>query len=251
MNQFKLEMIEGYGPTRVNGSITVIREMLDVAIEKNMTTKADRNTLLEDLKYMPVDYDYKRLLAHLPEHPILVKLRAEVHRRCKNRGELGHWLFDFLLFSGCRIESANEAMWEDVDWRREELYFREAKYGPYTIPLFPDLKECLEGLKTVTGGKPGTKILPTKSLQTVLTSSCVAIGTPHLSHHDLRHIFATQAIEAGKDILLVAGWLGHKDNGRTVLLIYGHLRKGHSHAEAKTMRFVDEKDKQAITDFAI
>jgi hypothetical protein len=34
-------------------------------------------------------------------------------------------------------------------------------------------------------------------------------------------------------------------------LIYGHLRKGHSHAEAKTMRFVDEKDKQAITDFAI
>lgn len=121
MNQFKLEMIEGYGPTRVNGSITVIRERLNVAIEKNMITKADRDTLIEDLKYMPVDYDYQRLLAHLPEHPVLVKLRAEVYRRCESRGELGHWLFDFLLFSGSRIESANEAMRKDVDWRREEL----------------------------------------------------------------------------------------------------------------------------------
>jgi hypothetical protein len=37
---------------------------------------------------------------------------------------------------------------------------------------------------------------------------------------------------------LLAAWLGHGDNGRTAMLIYGHLRKGHSDAEAARMQFL-------------
>jgi len=54
----------------------------------------------------------------------------------------------------------------------------------------------------------------------------------------MRHLFATRAIEAGIDVVTVAGWLGHRDNGRTVLDVYGHLRKTHSHELAEGMRFL-------------
>jgi integrase len=96
----------------------------------------------------------------------------------------------------------------------------------------------MEKLKSITDGKPSDKVLPTKSLQTVLTAACKDLGLAHLSHHDLRHLFATRCIESGKDVIPVASWLGHKDNGRTVMMVYGHLRREHSQREAATMEFL-------------
>jgi site-specific recombinase XerD len=63
-------------------------------------------------------------------------------------------------------------------------------------------------------------------------------GKPKLTHHALRHTFATKCIEAGKDVVTVAGWLGHNDNGRTVIMVYGHFRKHNSHAEAAGIKFL-------------
>jgi integrase len=65
-----------------------------------------------------------------------------------------------------------------------------------------------------------------------------------LSHHDLRHLFATRCIEAGKDIPTVASWLGHKDGGRTAMMVYGHLRQTHSQTEAATMDFLPKTQVQ-------
>ena len=142
----------------------------------------------------------------LPEPPVVVELRSVVHRRCAMRGTLGNWLFDFLLFSGSRIEAATDVRWEDIQWKEGSLYFRNAKYGKYSIPLFPELRKCLEDLRKATpNAKAADRVLPTKSLQTVLTGACKELQSrglkcPHLSHHDLRHLFATRAIEQGVEI---------------------------------------------------
>lgn len=109
----------------------------------------------------------------------------------------------------------------------------------------------LDGLwKSFPDAKPTDRLLPTKSLQAVLTTACKEVQASglkcrHLSHHDLRHIAATRWIEEGIDIMTVASWLGHRDNGRTALLIYGHLRQAHSQQEAaklKTRQPVVEQD---------
>jgi integrase len=39
------------------------------------------------------------------------------------------------------------------------------------------------------------------------------VGTDRITHHDLRHLFATRCIESGVDIPTVFRWLGHKDGG--------------------------------------
>ena len=53
----------------------------------------------------------------------------------------------------------------------------------------------------------------------------------------MRHFFCSNAIEAGCDFKVIAGWFGHKDGGVLVARTYGHLRNEHSAAMAKRMTF--------------
>ena len=54
------------------------------------------------------------------------------------------------------------------------------------------------------------------------------VGILRITHHDLRHFFATICIESGVDIPTVSRWLGHKDGGALAMKTYGHLRREHS-----------------------
>ena len=67
--------------------------------------------------------------------------------------------------------------------------------------------------------------------------ACKEMGIPKLTHHDLRHLFATRCIESGVDIPTVSRWLGHKDGGALAMKTYGHLRNEHSQAMAQKVRF--------------
>jgi integrase len=58
-----------------------------------------------------------------------------------------------------------------------------------------------------------------------------------VTHHDLRHLFATRCIESGVDIPTVSRWLGHKDGGALAMKVYGHLRNQHSSSMAKLVNF--------------
>src|SRR5258707_7753082 len=62
-------------------------------------------------------------------------------------------------------------------------------------------------------------------------------GWAHITHHDLRHLFATRCIESGVDIPTVSRWLGHKDGGALAMKTYGHLRDEHSVSTAKKVTF--------------
>jgi integrase len=241
MDKFRTDYRTKYSATRTNGAMTVIREMLELAKKDGILGAGQLEELLDGWKYVKVNYDYKRLTLELPTPAEVVALRNAVYRRCLSNGSRGGWLFDFLLFSGSRIEAATDVRWRDIDFRKSELFFRNAKYGNYSIPLFPDLRELLERIQKATqDAKPDDRVLTVKSIQTVMTSASREIwhGKKHLSHHDLRHIFATRCLEADKNVVTVASWLGHKDNGRTVILVYGHVRKGYSHTEAAEMRFL-------------
>ena len=58
-----------------------------------------------------------------------------------------------------------------------------------------------------------------------------------ITHHDLRHLFATRCIESGVDIPTVSRWLGHRDGGALAMRIYGHLRDTHSTTMAQKVKF--------------
>ena len=227
-----------YSATRTNGAMTVMRELLRLAVDKKCMSQEVADAALRGLKFKPVKYSKKRLELKLPKEDQLVALRNEVYLRCASQGSCGGWLFDFLLFSGARIDSANHVHWSDIDWAENKLTFRKAKYQQYDIPLFPQLRELLERIKRERPGKPDSLVLPVKSLHTALTNACKKMGLQHLSHHDLRHIFATKSIKSGVDIPTVAGWLGHSDGGRTCMMVYGHACTDHSKQMASKMQFI-------------
>ena len=70
-----------------------------------------------------------------------------------------------------------------------------------------------------------------------MTNAAEKIGMPRITHHDLRHLFATICIESGVDIPTVSRWLGHKDGGALCMKTYGHLRQEHSLAQARRVSF--------------
>jgi integrase len=49
-----------------------------------------------------------------------------------------------------------------------------------------------------------------------MTHAAEKIGMKRVTHHDLRHLFATIWAESGVDIPTVSRWLGHKDGGALV-----------------------------------
>ena len=70
-----------------------------------------------------------------------------------------------------------------------------------------------------------------------LNSGCKRVGFSALTHHSLRHFFASVCIESGVDIQTVSRWLGHSDGGALAMRVYGHLRREHSAAMAQRVTF--------------
>ena len=77
-----------------------------------------------------------------------------------------------------------------------------------------------------------------------MDSAAKKVGMKRITHHDLRHLFATRCIESGVDIPTVSRWLGHKDGGALAMKVYGHLRDQHSVNMAQRVSFgtVPEKN---------
>ena len=93
--------------------------------------------------------------------------------------------------------------------------------------------------ENVTGRpvNPKDKVFEAKEATMSLAKACQAVGIKKLTHHDLRHLFATACIESGVDIPTVSGWLGHVDGGTLAMSTYGHIRPSHSSEAAQKVRF--------------
>jgi integrase len=89
------------------------------------------------------------------------------------------------------------------------------------------------------------KVFRVGECQKALDRACKKVGTDRITHHDLRHLFATRCIESGVDIPTVSRWLGHKDGGALAMKTYGHLRREHSIAQAQRVTFAVSPIKQA------
>jgi integrase len=149
----------------------------------------------------------------------------------------------FLAFSGCRLSEARAAAWGDVDLAKGFLTVHNAKvrrarnWKPTRlVPIIPDLRHLLERLKQ---DKPQSTdpICKVGECEKSLRAACKKVNIPALTHHDLRHLFATRCIEAGVDIPTVSRWLGHSDGGALAMRVYGHLREKHSAEQAAKVTF--------------
>jgi integrase len=106
------------------------------------------------------------------------------------------------------------------------------------VPLIPDARTLFQRMRGERANEPlDAKVFAVRECQKSLDRACKKVGAERITHHDLRHLFATRCIESGVDIPTVSRWLGHKDGGALAMKTYGHLRREHSIAQAQKVSF--------------
>src|ERR1700676_2765439 len=124
-------------------------------------------------------------------------------------------LVRFLAYSGLRIGEAKYVTWADVNFVRRQLHVRgdpetATKNGETRfVPMIPELDQMLTELRAGrVAESPTATIMRVFECQNSMTHAAAKIGMKRITHHDLRHLFATICIERGVDIPTVSRWLG-------------------------------------------
>jgi integrase len=148
-------------------------------------------------------------------------------------------MVEFLAYTGSRVDEARHVLWSDVSFPRGTVHLRKTKNGKErTVPMIAEARALLEKMRAGRCDEDDTKtVLRVREARGAMTRAAKAVGMTRITHHDLRHLFATVAIESGVDIPTVSRWLGHLDGGSLALRTYGHLRDDHSKAAAAKVSF--------------
>lgn len=206
--------------TTHNRVLAYMRNVLAVAIEAGLLGSNPAANLVKQqpgkkLLMLPTRDQLHQILAHIRALPI--------------GGPDSANLIAGLAYSGMRIEEAGALKWTSVDLVRGLLHVPGTKThsAPRTNPLTAAMRQLLDSIPRHHTGE----VFRRKECLRSLANACKAVDVPKLTHHDLRHYFATTCIESGVDIPTVSRWLGHADGGALAMQTYGHLRPQHS-AEA-------------------
>ena len=170
------------------------------------------------------------------------RLLVQTIRAADPRAQAGGDLVELLAYSGMRLGEAVALRWRDVDFKRGVFTVTGGERGTKnseqrTVPLFPSLRPLLERIRGERAPAVHECVIPISTAKKCIETACRKAGLPDFHHHSLRHCFCSNAIEAGADFKVIAGWLGHKDGGVLVAKTYGHLRDVHSMNMAKLMTF--------------
>jgi integrase len=222
-----------YSPTRFNGALGVVRRIFDIAVEHgyrvdNPAKFVDRRAVKPKELHLPSQAQFQEMARHIETSG------AGQAKDCAN-------LFQFLAFSGLRIDEARHVLWSDVDFKKGMLHvcFTITKNGKDRwVPLNSSLRQLLEKMRAERPNEPLEKnAMQVFECQKSIDRAAKLSGVKRITHHDLRHLFATRCIEAGVDIPTVSRWLGHQDGGALCMKTYGHLRDEHSQREALKVTF--------------
>jgi integrase len=225
-----------YAATVVNNSIGTLRAVFDEAI----STGARFNNPAEALSRIKVRQKQLELPSRDEFLRFVEAIRTAGARQSKDCANLVR----FLAYSGVRIGEAKYVTWADVNFVRRQLHVRgdpetATKNGETRfVPMIPELDQMLTELRAGrVAESPTATIMRVFECQNSMTHAAAKIGMKRITHHDLRHLFATICIESGVDIPTVSRWLGHKDGGALCMKTYGHLRDEHSLTQAQRVSF--------------
>ena len=174
-------------------------------------------------------------------------------REAKDSGVFALYYID--LTTGLRRGELLGLKWSDIDLEKGDLRVRrqigringkiiemplKTKNAYRTLPLSADAIDVLMQQRRKTGNSEWVFPSPTggpmspDSVLHMLHRVLKRAGLPKVRFHDLRHTFATLALQNGVDIKTVSGMLGHFSAGFT-LDTYAHVTTTAKREAARTM----------------
>ena len=228
-------------PRVVRGVHTLLHNCLEQAV-------AERLILSNPAQGCKLPQLEKREMKILPQEKIGMYL-AEAERR----GLLAAFYLE--LTTGLRRGELLGLKWLDIDLEKGDLRVQrqigridgkiiemplKTKNAYRTLPLSADAIDVLMQQRRKTGNSEWVFPSPTggpmspDSVLHMLHRVLKRAGLPKVRFHDLRHTFATLALQNGVDIKTVSGMLGHFSAGFT-LDTYAHVTTSAKREAAKTM----------------
>jgi integrase len=228
-----------YSPSRYNNTLDTLRALFQIAIDAgaridNPAAQVGRVAVKGKRLNLPT-------LAKFAE--FVTEIRNGHGRMSKDCGDLT----EGLAYTGMRIGEAREVTRWSVSLKHGTLRVEgdpedgtkngEVRY----VPLIPQAHELFTRMLAERPDEDRmTKLFRVGECQKSMDRAAEKVGMARITHHDLRHLFATICIESGVDIPTVSRWLGHKDGGALAMKTYGHLRDEHSIAQAKKVSFTSQ-----------
>jgi integrase len=231
VTQWAERFAANYSATRYNNTLDTLRAIFRIAVDAgaridNPAERVGRLAVKQKQLTLPEREQFRVFVQSIRQ------AGAWCSRDCAD-------LVEFLAFTGARKNEAANVCWADVDFNRQRIHLRVTKGGkPRFVPIISDALTLLQRMRTEREKEsPDTKLLRVHEAQKAMDSAAGKIGISRITHHDLRHLFATACIESGVDIPTVSRWLGHRDGGALAMRTYGHLRDEHSATVAKLVSF--------------
>lgn len=233
-----LQWAAGYTTSAVNFNKTVqtLRVILEVPIEAGIR----HDNPARFIRTMKVRLKPLQLPSRAQFHEMVKSVRGVNKRFSHDAADL----IEFLAYGGFRKSEAETIRWTDCDFDRGEILVRgdpetgTKNWTVRTVPMIPEMRRLLERLRAERPETTASRtIMAVSRCNGSLRTACQRLGIPRITHHDLRHLFATTCIESGVDIPTVARWLGHQDGGALAMKVYGHLRNEHSARMARKVSF--------------
>jgi integrase len=239
--RWRAEFGNRYGATTTNGTLSILRRVFDIAVDTG--ARYDNPARMKEVKRARV----RRKELRLPEPDQFAALIKEVRESGSGFSPHCADAIEFFSYAGPRLKEAARIFGRDCSFTKNEIVIRgDAKTGTKNweirrVPMIPEMRKLLERLKVERGEQTflDNPVPKVRKFNRSLKRACKKLGLFHLTHHDLRHLFATRCIESGVDIPTVAKWLGHKDGGVLAMQTYGHLRDKHSADMAQKVVFAE------------
>lgn len=232
-------------PTAFNHTVSTLRGLIDVGVEVG----ARYDNPAKAIKRLK---DRQKTL-DLPEQEQFENFVAEIESSGSGFSKPCAELVRFLAFGGFRKSEAKEVQWQDCDFEKGAIIVRG---DPVTgtknrttrrVPMIREMKELLGRIRSERPEEPATApVMQVFECQKAMDRAAKVVGMKRITHHDLRHLFATRCIESGVDIPTVSRWLGHKDGGALAMKVYGHLRDQHSTKMAEQVSFSAPKPEENV-----
>jgi len=220
-----------YSPSVYNNTVGTLRMILDIAVEKGARANSParfitKKRIVQRELVLPSPDQFEALVSEVKH------AGAWCSQECAD-------LVRFLAFGGFRKTEAASILWSDCDFDNGQIRVRITKNGkPRSVPMISDMKALLHRLRVERPeAEPTDFVMRVRECQKAMDRAAKVVGMPRITHHDLRHLFATRCIESGVDIPTVSRWLGHKDGGALAMKLYGHLRDQHSVEMAQKVTF--------------
>jgi integrase len=224
ISTFLSQQKERTSSTTANHYATLVKRMFNLAVKWGLLEKSPASSI-DKFKEKP----HRERYLTKEELPRFLKALEELE------DGLSKAAIKLLLFTGGRRGEILSLQWEQVKLNEKRLFLPTTKNGKSRSILLNDravsvlksLEKNRDNLKRTADSdylfpsRDGSKRPHILDLRTPFERACIAAGIEGLRIHDLRHSFATLALQGGASLYDVSKLLGHSDISMTQR--YSHI----------------------------